>query len=400
MEAIRFLHIADLHLDSPFKGMAAAGQEQLARLQQSTFAAFDRFIAYAVRELPDFILIVGDVYDGEDRSLRAQIRFRQGMQQLADAGIPVFLSYGNHDHLSGNWTRVSLPENVEVFTGEVEEKRITVRDEEVSIHGFSYPKRHVTEPMIGFYPEADTDRIHIGMLHGSAEGESAHAVYAPFTVEQLKQKKYDYWALGHIHKRTTLAEYPPVVYPGNLQGRHRKEEGAKGFYDVRLSSGDCKLQFVETSDIQFASVTVSCSELQFADDWLIRCREAIDRSASEIGNMVVRLVMEDVPEELQAAAPGDDWLEILREQYEGLEPFVWVSTIEWPEMARGELPSGLFDPVAKTIGQWEPDDLAELTKELYSHRAGRYIQPLTDQDVDTLKEEAADLLANELLKER
>lgn len=400
MEAIRFLHTADLHLDSPFKGIAAAGQEQLARLQQSTFTAFDRFIAYAVREQPDFILIVGDIYDGEDRSLRAQIRFRQGMQRLADARIPVFLSYGNHDHLSGSWTRVSLPENVHIFAGDVEEKILTVRDEEISIHGFSYPKRHVTEPVIDFYPESDRDRIHIGMLHGSADGESAHAVYAPFTVEQLKQKKYDYWALGHIHKRSTLAEHPPVVYPGNLQGRHRNEEGAKGFYDVRLSRGDCTLQFVETSDIQFVSITVSCSRLQFADDWLIRCQEAVDQSVLEKGNIVIRLEMEDVPEELLVSASEDDWLEILREQYEGLDPFVWISAIEWPETARGELPSGLFEPVAKTIEQWGPDDLAGLSKELYSHRAGRYLEPLSDRGLAILKEEAADLLANELLKER
>lgn len=400
MEAIRFLHTADLHLDSPFKGMAAAGPEQLARMQQSTFAAFERFIAYAVREQPDFILIVGDIYDGDDRSLRAQIRFRQGMQQLADVGIPVFLSYGNHDHLAGSWTRVSLPENAHVFGGEVEEKRLTVRDEEVSIYGFSYPKRHVTEPMTGFYPEAEPGRIHIGMLHGSADGDSAHATYAPFTIEQLRRKQYDYWALGHIHKRSTLAEHPPVVYPGNLQGRHRNEEGAKGFYDVRLSRGDCTLQFVETSDIQFVSITVSCAQLQYADDLLIRCQEAIDRTASEKGNMIVSLVMKSVPDELLAAASGEDWLEILREQYDGLEPFVWISTIEWPEIARDDLPVGLFEPVARTLMHWKPGDLTGLSKELYSHRAGRYLKPLTDQDLSSLKEKAADLLANELLKER
>ncbi|WP_301107348.1 DNA repair exonuclease [Sporosarcina sp.] len=402
METIRFLHTADLHLDSPFKGMTAAGSNELARLQQSTFAAFDRFIDYAVKVQPDFIVIVGDLYDGEDRSLRAQIRFQQGMQRLFEKEIPVFITYGNHDHLAGSWTRVSLPANVQVFSEEVEQKQLSVRDETVYLHGFSYPQRHVTEPMIADYPVASGDGIHIGLLHGSVAGDAAHAVYAPFTVSELQEKNYHYWALGHIHKRQQLAEEPPVVYPGNLQGRHRKEQGLKGFYDVSITREKASLKFVGTSDIVFNRLTVSCEGIDYADDWVTRCQEAIAGLVAESGSAVVELVMEDMEglaNDLQRASSEAEWLDILREQYSGIEPFVWISSIEWPAVSNDEVPKALLEPVEQTLESWQADEWDGLVKDIYSHRAGRYLERLTPNDTEQLKQQAAALLAAELLKE-
>ncbi|PIC63113.1 DNA repair exonuclease [Sporosarcina sp. P13] len=402
METIRFLHTADLHLDSPFKGMAAAGPDELARLQQSTFAAFDRFIAYAVEQRPDFIVIVGDIYDGEDRSLRAQIRFQQAMQRLENAQIPVFLSYGNHDHLAGNWTRVSLPENVHVFGDEVEQKQWTIRGETITIYGFSYPQRHVKEPMIEDYATAGPDGLYIGLLHGSVAGDSAHAVYAPFTVSELQQKNYHYWALGHIHKRQLLAQEPPIVYPGNIQGRHRNEQGVKGFYDVSLSREQANTTFIPTSAIVFTALTVSCRGIEYADDWVAACQEAIDGVVAELGSIIIELVMTDTEEladNLQRSASESEWLDILREQYVLNEPFVWIATIDWPSSSTSEFSNTLLEPVVDTLTSWKLEDWDELMSELYGHRAGRYIERLTLSDREQLEQQATALLAAELLKE-
>lgn len=122
MTEVRFLHIADLHLDSPFKGISAIPKNRWQNIRESTFEAFTRIIEYAVENKPDFVLIVGDIYDGENRSLRAQHLFQKGMDALHTAGIPVFICYGNHDHLSGSWVRFQLPDNVYVFGEEVETK--------------------------------------------------------------------------------------------------------------------------------------------------------------------------------------------------------------------------------------------------------------------------------------
>ena len=242
MSMIRFIHAADLHLDSPFKGMTGMQVDQLVRLRNSTFKAFERLIEHALKSKPDFVLIVGDIYDGEDRSLRAQLKFQEGMNKLGEANIPVVISYGNHDHLGGRWTRFELPTNVHVLTKKVEQIELNIRGEQVNIYGFSYNERHVRESMITNYPVAENGTsFHIGMLHGSLAGDETHAVYAPFTKEELLQKHYDYWALGHIHLRQQLHTDPPIVYPGNLQGRHRNERGVKGFYDVSLSKTEAHL---------------------------------------------------------------------------------------------------------------------------------------------------------------
>lgn len=398
MGTVRFLHTADLHLDSPFAGLSAAGE--LERLQQSTFQAFDRLIDYAVKEKPDFIVIAGDVYDGEDRSLRAQIRFQKGMQQLNEAGIPVYVSYGNHDHLAGSWTTVSLPPNVESFAENVEQKKLTVRGEDVYLYGFSYPSRHVREPMITHYPKASADGLHIGLLHGSAAGDSAHAVYAPFTLAELAEKNYHYWALGHIHKRQVLSHDPAVVYPGNLQGRHRNEQGVKGFYDVTLSKTSCELAFVRASSIVFTQLTVDCRGIEFADDWISLCERAADAAAAEYGSIIVELIMEhteQLAQELRKSTQ-DEWLELLREQYAGIEPFVWISSVHWPH-TESELPRALYEPIEQTLLQFTGQEWASLADELYGHRAGRYLEPLDEDAAGELAEQAAALLAEELLKE-
>src|SRR5690606_1944349 len=135
---------------------------------------------------PDFVLIAGDIYDGEDRSLRAQMKFHEGMEKLNEAGIPVFISHGNHDHLAGRWTRFELPPNVHVFRNHVEEARFNVNGQAISIYGFSYKERHIRDRMVDEYPIAqDQDVFHIGMLHGSLAGDETHAVYAPFTKSEL-----------------------------------------------------------------------------------------------------------------------------------------------------------------------------------------------------------------------
>ena len=148
MTDVRFLHIADLHLDSPFKGISSIPKEQWKDIRESTFHAFSNIIEYAVENKPDFVLIVGDIYDGENRSLRAQHLFQKGMEALQAEGIPVFICYGNHDHLSGNWVRFQLPENVYVFGEECRNKNIKLNGEKVHITGFSYKERHIRKQCI------------------------------------------------------------------------------------------------------------------------------------------------------------------------------------------------------------------------------------------------------------
>lgn len=406
MPTIRFLHTADLHLDTPFKGLTQFPDEQLKWLRESTFQAFTNFIRYAVEKKPDFIVIVGDIYDGEHRSLRAQLKFQEGMEALNEAQIPVFLSYGNHDHLKGTWTRFELPENVYVFQEEVEGKTISIRGERVHVYGFSYPERHVTEPMIDAYPVAQTDEVHIGLLHGSIAGDASHAVYAPFTKEALLSKSYHYWALGHIHKRQVLHEDPPIVYAGNLQGRHRHEQGAKGFHDVRLNHGQVTRQFVQASSIVFESLSVSCKGMRHVGDWLDACKEALKEVQDHYQtSLIVELTMTNIDEKawaLFSQSSKEEWLDVLREVMQKNVPFIWVNDLTYEDtVPYQEVYQSMMNPVVETMKNWGNDRWEEVLQELYQHtRSMPYLDRLRAEDFEDLQAEATEQLLKKLIERR
>lgn len=403
---IRFLHAADLHLDTPFKGVTHIPKEQLEALRESTFQAFTTFIQYALETQPDFIVIVGDIYDGAYRSLRAQVKFQEGMHVLAEAHIPVFLSYGNHDHLKGTWTRFDLPNNVRVFPEEVMEERLTVRGERVSLYGFSYPTQHVKERMIDAYPVADADGIHIGLLHGSVDGDATHAVYAPFTKEALISKRYHYWALGHIHKRQALYEDPPIVYPGNTQGRHRNEQGIKGFYDVTLEKGQVTRAFIPSSSIVFETLTVSCIDIVHAGDLLEKCEEVIQSYQDKYDvAVIVTLKMIEIDERAAALLRGEteeEWLIVIREVMLRKSPFVWVNELIYEySFTENEEVELMMAPVRAMMDDWTSDQWMDVLQDVYQHtRSIPYLEQLTEDDFEAIKSATEQQLLVELNKRR
>ena len=403
MSEIRFIHTADLHLDSPFKGLSGLPAEHLRTVRASTFSAFTNLIRHAVESKPDFLLIVGDVYDGEDRSLRAQLKFQEGMSELEAASIPVFICHGNHDHLGGRWTRFELPPNVHVLGGDVQSVPLRIDGQDIVIHGFSYPERHVREPVIEHYPVVggDLETIHIGMLHGSLAGDETHAVYAPFTKEALLSKGYDYWALGHIHLRQRLHDAPPIVYPGNLQGRHRKESGMKGFYEVTLSkAGASSLEFIPASALVFDRLQVSCAGLRHANEWFAACREAIEGYQAEFGACLLELEMVDLDAEsldLFQESPEEVWLETLREWLEESEIFIWVQqlTFDWkPERTAANW--NLVQAVQERMDQWPEAEWKRLLKDVYQHRGSKYLDVLAADSIQDIRAGAASLLVKEM----
>ena len=401
MSAIRFFHMADLHLDSPFKGLFGLPEPILKKIRSSTFEAFDKIILKAIQEKPDFLLIVGDIYDGENRSLQAQRRFQDAMEKLFQHNIPVIVSYGNHDHLNGTWTRFALPSNVYELPAETSVVQLKIRGQQVNIYGFSYPERHLKESVIESYPTAhDQHAIHIGMLHGSEAGNTTHDVYAPFTKQQLLEKNYHYWALGHIHKRQLLHQNPPIVYPGNIQSRHRKEQGMKGFYDVTLSKTSTELDFISTSAVVYSTIEVDCTNVVHANELLKRCAEAITANRKKYGASVVELHLQNIDEQTEALfehATVDAWLETIREAEEGIDPMCWVQKMVLQKAARFYEHTATTQSVVSLMEQWDSNEWKDILKDLYQYAGGaRLIEPLSEKDIENLTHRAQTLLAEEI----
>lgn len=283
MLPFRFIHAADLHLDSPFTGLSGVSGVLRRHMRESTFTALNRLVHLAVTEKADFVVIAGDVYDSSNISLRAQLRLTEAMERLNREGIGVYVIHGNHDPLDSPRLAVTLPPNVHVFGPEPETVIARRREDgrEVAlVSGMSYPTAKVTENIALRYPKtAQGELFMIGLLHANVDGDQAHETYAPCTRRDLVERGYDYWALGHIHTRRTLHESPPIVYPGNIQGRSIRETGPKGCYMVHVDeSGQARLQFHELDEVRWHMLEAPISGFGEIEPW----RLELDRQLAEL----------------------------------------------------------------------------------------------------------------------
>jgi DNA repair exonuclease SbcCD nuclease subunit len=239
---MKFIHTADIHLDSPLSGLAAYKDAPADLLRTVTRDAFTRLVDAAIEEAIDFMVIAGDLYDGSWKDYNTGHFFCREMGRLNKADIPVYLLFGNHDADSEMTKKLTLPSNVFPFETR---KAGTFRIEElkVALHGRSYKDAATLENLAASYPAAVEGWLNIGVLHTALEGYAAHANYAPCSLAELSAKGYDYWALGHVHEHAILQKDPWVVFPGNLQGRHIREVGPRGA--MLVTADESGIQSVE-----------------------------------------------------------------------------------------------------------------------------------------------------------
>ena len=243
---MRFLHAADIHLDSPLHGLERYEGAPVEEIRSATRRAFDNLIDLAIEEEVVFVLLVGDLYDGDWKDYNTGLYFVERMGKLREAGIRVFIVAGNHDAASQITKHLRLPDNVSLFSTSKPE-RIVLEELNVAIYGQGYATRAVTEDLSKAYPQGDPQLFNIGLLHTCLDGIPGHEPYAPCSVDGLRSKGYQYWALGHIHKREEVSQDPWIVFPGNIQGRHIREVGPKGCTVVSVENGE--VEDVEHRDL-------------------------------------------------------------------------------------------------------------------------------------------------------
>jgi DNA repair exonuclease SbcCD nuclease subunit len=277
LSTFRFIHCSDLHIDSPFKGFSAIHPEWAERLREAPLQSFLNIVDLAIRERVDAVIIAGDVFDGEDKSLHAQFKFRNGLQKLSDNGIPSFIAHGNHDPLN-SWSRtLKWPEGVTVFPGDSAQSVPIVKGGQTVAHiyGTSFPERDMFDNLTQRFERQQDSGFAVAVLHANVGGHPDHDPYAPCAVDDLVARGMDYWALGHIHLREVLRKsHPAIVYCGNSQGRHFKESGSKGCCLVTLDEGAIPdIQFLATDTIRFVESAVdvsACATLDAVVETIVR----------------------------------------------------------------------------------------------------------------------------------
>ncbi|GAB3060612.1 metallophosphoesterase family protein [Virgibacillus ainsalahensis] len=403
---ISFIHAADLHLDSPFKGLANLPEGLFQEMVDSTFQALDRLVFSAIDKNVDFVLIVGDLFDNEVQSLKAQIRLKRAFEELKQHQINVYLSYGNHDFIKGNIHPVTYPDNVYIFPDEKISQFTYEKDPftKAAIYGFSYETRSVLQNKVGEYQITDNAvDFHIATLHGSVASNTEHDVYAPFRISDLSEKDFNYWALGHIHQRQILKENPPIVYPGNIQGRNRKETGEKGCYHVVLSETNTELTFVPLQEIQFHAVTVDVSSCEEIHQLEHHIQMATDADTNTVPMMIQLTMTSDNPKlkEWEDSNQLEDMIELVNVSMIHQHPwnYIFKYDIETNLTIDSEISKGEHF-IGELSRHFEEVPVQPFIKELYQQKQARkYLESLSEEEEQMIKKEAKQLLLNELLKE-
>ncbi len=275
MTSFRFVHTGDIHLDSPLKGLADYERGAAERIRMATREAFDNLVSQVIDEEASFVVIAGDLYDGDWRDYQTGLYFIRQMGRLARAKIPAFLLYGNHDAESQITRRLTLPENVKVFSTRKPET-YELKGLGVALHGQGFRQRDIDVNLALSYPEPIESMFNIGVLHTGLGGMGGHANYAPCALDDLVNKGYNYWALGHVHQGGILHERPHVVFPGNLQGRHIRETGPKGACLVTVAEGEvADVATLHVDVVRWASIVVAVDGCERAGDVVERVHEAI-----------------------------------------------------------------------------------------------------------------------------
>jgi DNA repair protein SbcD/Mre11 len=326
----RFIHAADLHLDSPLLGLARKSENFAARVDDASRRAFDNLIALAIEEDCRFIAIAGDVFDGQWRDYRTGQFFADRMRQLRKHGIRVIMIAGNHDAENRFAKHLDLSDNVTALSSK-RPQTVLLDEIETAVHGQSFPQREVLENIALTYPKPIAGRFNIGLLHTACSGRDGHANYAPCTVDQLANHGYQYWALGHIHAREELSSSPHIVFSGNIQGRSIRETGSKGATLVTVENGVVvEIEHRPLDVIRWAAEELDCSAINDHPALLAAIRSRVDcaYAATDGRALALRLTLtgasalhadlvtgaaelREETETLVAAIASDIWLEKL-----------------------------------------------------------------------------------------
>ncbi|WP_404863974.1 exonuclease SbcCD subunit D [Georhizobium sp. MAB10] len=289
MSRFRFIHAADLHLGSPFDGLAIKDRVIAERFAAATRDAFSELVRRAIEEEVAFFIVAGDVYDGEWRDNSIGLFFNREVARLDRAGIPVFLLKGNHDADSVVTKSITLPTSVSQFDTR-RPSSFSLDGLKVSLHGQGFAERAASDNLARAYPAPVPGHFNIGVLHTSLTGRPPHANYAPCSVDDLKARGYDYWALGHVHDHEIVANDPPIVFPGNLQGRNIRESGEKGAVLVSVEDGRvASIDRLVVDQARWQQVRVDVSQAETVPALLRLVEDALASSCDDVAGRLTAL---------------------------------------------------------------------------------------------------------------
>jgi DNA repair exonuclease SbcCD nuclease subunit len=419
MAKVKFIHTADLHLDTPFKGLTNWNAELAQNLKNATFKSFRNIIDLSLHAQVDFLLISGDIFDSKQESLAAKLFLIQELERLSRDDIKVYVVCGNHDPYGGWVQDVNKLENVSVFGPDEVEKHTYKKDGEdiADIYGISFDKANIKENLASqFMITEPAAPISIALLHGTIGSSGPHRNYAPFKLEEIKNTGFDYWALGHIHKKDVVHKgIPTIVYPGNPQGRDFGETGDKSCCLVEIDAGLVpSVEYKSVNQLRFEELTISLS----IDDNIHKVTEKIFDAQQDIPNYneqknyVLRVNLTGRTSLHERLIKHEEILEIVDNINEGQfsrPAFTWVDRIEvntQPDIDLANMKKGedFAASILRQMDKYSQDKdkqkklFESAGKDMAKPEAKREIDDLTATEKEQLLQNAKWQLINQIVK--
>lgn len=376
----RFLHAADLHLDSPLHGLERYDGAPLDALRGATRRALENLVRVAIDQQVECVVLAGDLYDGDWRDFNTGLFFIHQMLRLREAQIPVYRLSGNHDAQSEITKALRLPDNVYSFDTR-KPNSFHLEHSGIALHGQGFAKREVTKNLVETYPRVSRDGLlHIGVLHTSLSGFNEHEPYAPCSIADLQSRGYHYWALGHVHKRQVLRQDPWIVFPGNTQGRHIRETGSKGCSLVTYEGNTItEVVHLPLETLRWEKLWVDVTNAPDPDAVRERIREKLRQQLQQVPELTLALRLEitgacRAHEKLQQSRTGFI-AELRRDALDDSNGRLWLEKIvlETRSMAsleRLEQDDGPLGSLYRAMQQLDPEHpaLQALRRELKALR--------------------------------
>lgn len=418
---MKFIHCADLHIDSPLKGLESYEGAPVERIRLATREAWDNLTTFALDREVDFLLIAGDVFDGSWRDMSTGLWMCNQLRRLEEARIPVIMLRGNHDAASKLRTTLRWPANVHSF----DHKRattFTLEDLNVAIHGQSFAREEVLEDLAAHYPAALPGHFNIGLLHTSLTGAEGHDSYAPTSLNVLLSKEYDYWALGHIHQRSDppIHNAPYIAYSGNLQGRHVRETGAKGCLLVEVEDDQIQQVTFHVMDVvRWAVLTLDATGLDDRGELYGKLHQQLEELVRDAGDRLLAVRVQVVGacglhHQLCQPAQQEEWASEFRNIANEFAGEVWLERIQWqtsPEVDLDQLRQShdLIGHLLRTLEQVKCDasrhaELSQQVQPLWDKARSQLsvleINPESPEQMQRWLEQAEGLLLSQLTESR
>jgi DNA repair protein SbcD/Mre11 len=355
---MRLLQSADLHVDSPMKGLVAYDQAPVDELRLAARVALSNLVEAAIERSVDAVLLSGDIFDGDWPHYGTGVHFVSEMARLREAEIPVVMVAGNHDAESKLTRSLRFPDNVRVLGTRKPE---TARYEEIglAVHGQGFATPAVLDDLSVGYPAPLNGLVNVGLLHTSVDGRPGHEGYAPCALEGLIDRGYAFWGLGHVHRHEILSLDPLIVFPGNLQGRGVREAGPKGAVIVEISNdGRATLEHVALDAVRWAVLQVDASACVDRDYVIEHVVAAVRDAVRDAGDRLVaaRVTITGVSDAHSELAGDEERLryEVIAAAADVASSQVWVEQVKLETQAPRDLAAG-DDAIGELV-----QELAEL----------------------------------------